>query len=70
MYYFQQGREWEMNSIETECFKLFTFNSNYSHCILQYEINVTRYSSMYYSSIIVPAVGMKFIRVLTDIIFN
>jgi len=59
MDYYKPDKEWEVKTIHQECMNIVYSSSNSSmHCILQYEINVARFSSMYYSSIIIPAVGM------------
>jgi len=59
MDYYKPDKEWEVSTINQECMNIRYSNSNSSlHCILQYKINVARFSSIYYSSIIIPAVGM------------
>lgn len=59
MEYYYPDREWELGGISQKCSDLFISkqNSTYSHCLLEYEINIVRYSSMYYSSVIIPAIG-------------
>ncbi|KAL5244524.1 hypothetical protein ACI65C_011934 [Semiaphis heraclei] len=66
MDYYKPGREWEVSTIHQECMNIGFSNSNSSlHCILQYKINVARFSSMYYSSIIIPAVVISLMRTLS-----
>lgn len=60
MDYYKPSREWEVSRIGQECMNVLYSTSNSSmHCILRYDINITRFSTMYYSSIVIPAVGMK-----------
>jgi len=60
MDYYNADREWEVSSITQGCNNVFNYNPNstVSHCLLHYDINVVRFSSMYYSSVVIPAVGM------------
>lgn len=65
MHYYNPDREWELSKISQGCMNILYTSSNSSvHCILQYDINVTRFSTMYYSSIVIPAVGKKLFNVL------
>lgn len=58
MVYYTPDREWTMNNISKECLNLIYLKSNFTHCYLEFTVNLERFSSMYYSSIIIPAVGM------------
>lgn len=73
MDYFTPNREWEIGGITNTC-NYISFSNQYStyiHCYLQYEINVVRFSSMYYSSVVIPAIGMiHFIQYLLNELYN
>lgn len=56
--FFNSNKEWEINNLHHDCFWIYYPVLNGSHCILRYTMNLQRYSSMYFSSIIIPAVGM------------
>jgi hypothetical protein len=62
MDYLNSNREWEMNDIHHDCYLIYYPLSNFSHCILRYTMNLKRFSSMYSSSVIIPAVGMHIIH--------
>lgn len=62
MDYLNSNREWEMNDLHHDCYFIYYPQSNFSHCILRYTMNLQRFSSMYFSSIIIPAVGMIMIH--------
>lgn len=59
--FYNLGREWKVGSIEHKCLNIFEdkLNSSYQHCVIQFELNIIRFSSMYYSSVIIPAIGMR-----------
>lgn len=61
MQFFSFNREWEVKNINNSC-----YNKVYGteRCILQYNIDIERFSSLYYSCVIIPAVGM-----INDLIF-
>lgn len=61
MDYYNADREWKVIEMKHKCVQINYSNDNasYTHCLLQYDISIQRYSSMYYSSIIIPAIGMK-----------
>uniref|UniRef100_A0A2S2NSS6 Neuronal acetylcholine receptor subunit beta-2 n=1 Tax=Schizaphis graminum TaxID=13262 RepID=A0A2S2NSS6_SCHGA len=66
MNYYNPDREWELSKISQECMNIVYTSSNSSlHCILQYDINVTRFSTMYYSSIVIPAFVISLMKILT-----
>ncbi|XP_026819731.1 neuronal acetylcholine receptor subunit beta-2-like [Rhopalosiphum maidis] len=66
MFYYNPDREWELSKINQECMNIVYTSSNSSvHCILEYDINVTRFSTMYYSSIVIPAVVISLMKILT-----
>lgn len=57
MSFYNPDREWEVNSIESKCKNLFENKASSAYCVLEYKVNVVRFSSMYYSSIIIPGIG-------------
>jgi len=60
MDYYNPNREWEISDVHQNCYNIllrYNANSSNQHCILKYSIVIQRFSSMYYSSVIVPAVG-------------
>lgn len=57
MTFYNPDREWKVTSVESKCRNLFEIKSLLFYCLLEYNINVERFSSMYYSSIIVPGIG-------------
>ncbi|XP_025208517.1 neuronal acetylcholine receptor subunit beta-2-like [Melanaphis sacchari] len=66
MFFYKPNREWEVNKISQECLFITYTNSNTSqHCVLQYDINIIRYSTMYYSSIVIPAVVLSLMKIFT-----
>lgn len=61
MDYFTDDREWHVNDVQQNCLKSFLLD----HCLIEYNIKIERYSSMYVSSILIPALGMR-----NDSIYN
>lgn len=57
MSFYNPDREWKVNSVESKCKNLFEIKSLLAYCVLEYKINVVRFSSMYYSSVIIPGIG-------------
>lgn len=60
MDYYNPDREWKVIEMNHKCVHLnySKDNASYTHCLLQYDITIERYSLMYYSSVIIPAIGM------------
>lgn len=66
MDYYKPSREWEVSKIGQECMNvLYSISNSSMHCILQYDINITRFSTMYYSSIVIPAVVISLMKIFT-----
>ncbi|XP_050420721.1 acetylcholine receptor subunit alpha-1-B-like [Adelges cooleyi] len=65
--YYTAEKEWEMKSVHQECYPLhyISLNNSYEHCLLQYELTIKRFSSMYFSSVIIPAAVLSLMSTFT-----
>lgn len=57
MYFYESDGEWGVNSVKYQ--RIIMNRNNSTKSFLQCKISVARFSSIYYSSIIIPAVGMR-----------
>lgn len=55
MDFYIDNKEWHVKNIRQQCLDFMSMH----HCFIQYVIEIERYSSMYISSILIPAVGMR-----------
>ncbi|VVC32869.1 Hypothetical protein CINCED_3A023710 [Cinara cedri] len=65
---YSPNREWKIINVDHKCI-FYNYdtkdNGSFSHCLIQYDVSIKRYSSMYLSSIIIPAVVISLMRTFT-----
>lgn len=70
---YKENKEWKIMNFNQDCVSVYyeTNTNNYSseECILTYNFNIQRFSSMYYSSVIIPALGMTNNLILYNFFF-